>query len=166
MNKTLAILTAGAFSLASVSAFADDTPPANVTPADQAKTKEQADAQKASDAQAEALKYQDTMDKATQDPQGRNIGITKAAADAKAAKAKTDAAMAKMTPEQKAAAKKAKDAETMKYQDAMDNATQNPQGRNAGIAKSAADSKAGPTPRHGTMNTPEADKILREQKGQ
>ena len=74
--------------------------------------------------------------------------------------------MAKMTPEEKAAAKKAREAEVLKYQDAMDNATQNPQGRNAGIAKSAADSKAGPTPRHGTMNTPEAAKILREQKGQ
>ena len=108
MNKTFTILTAGAFALASVSAFADDTTPDKVTPAEQAK----------------------------------------------------------MTPEEKAAAKKARDAETQKYEDAMVKATQNPQGRNAGIAKSAADSKAGPTPRHGTMNTPEADKVLKEQKGQ
>jgi hypothetical protein len=165
MNKTFAILTAGAFALAAVSAFGDDKAPDNPTPAEQAKVKQDADAKKASDAE-EALKYQDAMEKATQDPQGRNIGITKAAADAKAAKAKRDAAMAKMTPDEKAAAKKARDAETQKYEDAMVNATQNPQGRNAGIAKSAADSKAGPTPRHGTMNTPEADKILREQKGQ
>jgi hypothetical protein len=164
MNKTCAILTAGAFALASVSAFADDQTSTAATPAEQAKMKQQADAKKASD--AEALKYQDAMEKATQDPQGRNIGITKSAADSKAANAKRGAAMAKMTPQEKAAAKKARDAEVLKYQDAMDNATQNPQGRNAGITKSAADSKAGPTPRHGTMNTPEADKILREQKGQ
>ena len=47
MNKTFAILTAGAFALASVSAFADDQTPASVTPAEQAKMKQEADARKA-----------------------------------------------------------------------------------------------------------------------
>ena len=166
MNKIFAALIVAAFGLASSLATAEDPTTDKVTPAEQAKMKQQADATKASDPKAEALKYQDAMVKATQDPQGRNIGISKSAADARAANAKRDAAMAKMTPEEKAAAKRARNAETLKYEDAMVNATQNPQGRNAGIAKSAADSKAGPTPRHGTMNTPEADKVLREQKGQ
>ena len=158
MNKTFTILTAGAFTLVSASAFADGNAPVSMTPEQRAA---------ASDAKAaEALKYQDAMIKATQDPQGRNIGITKSAADAKAANAKRDAAMAKMTPEQKAAAKKARDAEAQKNEDLMIKATQDPQGRNAAITKSAIASKAGPTPRHGTMNTPEADKVLREQKGQ
>lgn len=122
MNKTFAILTAGAFALASPSAFADDKTADNLTPAEQAKMKQQADAKKA--------------------------------------------AMAKMTPEQKAAAKKARDAETLKYEDTMVEYTQNTQRKNTAINKTAADSKAGPTPRHGTMNTPEADKVLKEQKGQ
>jgi len=120
--KTIAILTAGAFALASASAFADDKTPDNLTPAEQAKMKQQADAKKA--------------------------------------------AMAKMTPEQKAAAKKARDAETLKYDDTMMEYTQNSQRKNTAINKSAADSKAGPMPRRGTMNTPEADKVLKEQKGQ
>jgi hypothetical protein len=122
MNKIFAILTAGAFALASPSAFADDKTPDNLTPAEQAKMKQQADAKKA--------------------------------------------AMAKMTPQEKAAAKKARDAETLKYEATMEKATQNPQAKNDAINKSAADSKAGPTPRHGTMNTPEAEKVLKEQKGQ
>ena len=107
MNKTLAILTAGALALASASAFADDKTSTSVTPAEQAKMKQEADAKKAR--AAETLKYEATMEKITQDPK-----------------------------------------ET----------------RNMAINKSAAASKAGPTPRHGTMNMPEADKILREQKGQ
>jgi hypothetical protein len=123
MNKTLAILTAGAIALASASAFADDKISESVTPAEQAKMKQEADAKKA--------------------------------------------AMAKMTPEQRAAAKKARAAETLNYEATMEKITQNPgDQRNMGINKSAAASKAGPTPRHGTMNTPEANKILMEQKGQ
>ena len=154
MHRTITILTASAFALASATAFAVDNPPVNTAP-DTSAAKE-----------AQALKYQDAMEKATQDPQGRNIGITKSAVDAKAAIAKRDAAMAKMTPEQKAAAKKAKDAEAEKDADIMIKATQNPQARNDAINRSAVASKAGPTPRHGTMNTPEADKVLKEQKGQ
>jgi hypothetical protein len=77
------------------------------------------------------------------------------------------AAMAKMTPEQRAAAKKARAAEALKYETTMEKFTQDPKDdRNMAINKSAAASKAGPTPRHGTMNTPEANKILMEQKGQ
>jgi hypothetical protein len=76
------------------------------------------------------------------------------------------AAVATMTPEQRAAAREARDAETLQWDTTMVKRIQNPQGASAGIAKSAADSKAGPTPRHGTMNTPEADKVLKEQKGQ
>ena len=76
------------------------------------------------------------------------------------------AAAASETPEEKAAARKARDAETLKYEDTMVRRIQNPQGASAGISKSVEDSKAGPTPRHGTMNTPEANKILMEQKGQ
>jgi hypothetical protein len=123
MNKTFAILTAGALALASASAFADDKTSTSFTPAEQAKMKQEADARKA--------------------------------------------AMAKMTPEERAAAKKSRAAETLKYETTMEKITQDPkETRNMGINKSAAASKAGPTPRHGTMNTPEADKILREQKGQ
>jgi hypothetical protein len=76
------------------------------------------------------------------------------------------AAMAKMTPEEKAAAKKAADAERLQRETTMEKRIQNPQGASAGISKSVEDSKAGPTPRHGTMNTPEANRILMEQKGQ
>jgi len=76
-------------------------------------------------------------------------------------------AMAKMTPEQKATARKARQAQALKYEETMEKITQNPkEARNMGINKSAADSKAGPTPRHGTMNTPEAEKLLMKQKGQ
>jgi hypothetical protein len=123
MNKTFSILTAAALALASASAFADDKTPDSLTPSEQAKMKQEADAKKA--------------------------------------------AMRKMTPEQRAAAKKARAAETQKYEATMEKITQNPgDDRNMAINKSAAASKAGPTPRHGTMNTPEANKILMEQKGQ
>ena len=123
MNKILAILSAGAFALASASAFADDKTSTGVTPAEQAKMKQEADAKKAT--------------------------------------------MAKMTPEERAAAKKARAAERLKYETTMEKITQDPkETRNMAINKSAAASKAGPTPRHGTMNTPEANKILMEQKGQ
>src|SRR5690348_8291178 len=94
------------------------------------------------------------------------------ATPAEQAKMKQDAdakkaALAKMTPAEKAAAKKARDAEHLKYQDTIDNITQNPgESRNMGINKSAAASKAGPTPPRGTINTPEAEKLLLKQKGQ
>src|SRR5215471_7403303 len=77
------------------------------------------------------------------------------------------AADAKMTPEQKAAAKKAKDAQAQKYQDATIKQTQNPAAsRSTNIDKSAADSKAGPTPQRDYINTPEAEQKMLKQKGQ
>ena len=77
------------------------------------------------------------------------------------------AANAKMTPEQKAVARKARNAERLKYENTIENITQNPkENRNMGINKSAADSKAGPTAPRGTINTPEAEKLLLKQKGQ
>jgi colicin import membrane protein len=129
--KPLSILTACAFALASGSAFADD------------------DATKAR--QVEAQKNQDKIIKATQDPQGRNVGITKSADEAKAAAAKRDAEMAKMTPEQKAAAKKARQAKAQKNQDKIIKATQDPQGRNVGITKSADEAKAAEAKRDAEM---------------
>jgi len=63
------------------------------------------------------------------------------------------AATAKMTPEQKAAARKARQAEAHKYESRIEKITQNPgASRNMGINKSAAASKAGPTPPRGTIN--------------
>jgi hypothetical protein len=121
MNKFLVAVCASALALASASVFADDKTPWDITPAEQAKMKREADAKKP--------------------------------------------AAASETPEEKAAARKARAAETLKYEETMVKRIQNPQGASAG-SKSVEDSKAGPTPRHGTMNTPEANKILMEQKGQ
>jgi hypothetical protein len=123
MNKTSAMLVAGVLSLASFLAFADDRTPSNVTSAEQAKMKQEADAKKA--------------------------------------------AFSKMTPEEKAAARKASDAEHLAYGNTIVKLTQIPgESRNMGINKSAAASKAGPTPPRGTINTPEAEKLLLKQKGQ
>ena len=81
--------------------------------------------------------------------------------------AATKARFANMTPEEKAAAKKASAAEHLKYENTIEGITQNPgESRNMGINKSAAASKAGPTPPRGTINTPEAEKVLLSQKGQ
>jgi len=123
MNKTFAILVAAAFALAPMFTSADDKTSPTVTPAEQAKMKQDADAKKA--------------------------------------------AAGKMTPAEKAAAKKARDDERLKYESTIEKITQNPgESRNMGINKSAADSKAGPAPPRGTMNTPEAEKLLLKQKGQ
>ena len=73
---------------------------------------------------------------------------------------------AKMSPEQKATATKTRRAKALANENKIENATQNPQGRNMGIAKSAADSKAGPTPPRGTINTKEAEEKLMKNKGQ
>jgi hypothetical protein len=117
------MLVASALSLASMFALADDRTSSDVTPAEQAKMKQEADAKKT--------------------------------------------AFAKMTPEERIAARKASDAEHQKYQDTIVKITQNPlESRNMGINKSAAASKAGPRPPRGTINTPEAEKLLLKQKGQ
>jgi len=123
MKKTSALLMAGALSLASMFAFADDRTPSSATPAEQANMKQEAAAKKA--------------------------------------------ALSKMTPEEKAAARKATAAERLSYENTIEKITQNPgESRNMGINKSAAASKAGPTPPRGTINTPEAEKLLMKNKGQ
>ena len=76
------------------------------------------------------------------------------------------AAFANMTPEERAAARKASDAEHQKYLNTVLDLTQNPgESRNMGINRSAAASKAGPTPPRGTINTPEAWELLLKQRG-
>ena len=76
------------------------------------------------------------------------------------------AAMAKMTPEQKAAARKARQAQALKYEDMTEKITQNPkEDRNMGINKSAAASKNDPR-NPVNLNTPEVEQKLLKQKGQ
>jgi hypothetical protein len=123
MKTSSAMLVASALSLVSMFALADDRTPSDVTPAEQAKMKKEADAKKS--------------------------------------------ALAKMTPEERTAARKASDAEHRKYENTIEQITQNPgESRNMGINKSTAASKAGPRPARGTINTPEAEKLLLKQKGQ
>jgi hypothetical protein len=123
MNKLFVAVFASALALASAATFADDRTPWNVTPPEQAKMKQEADAKKS--------------------------------------------AFAKMTPEEKPTARKASHAEHQKYQDTIIKLTQNPgETRNMGINKSAAASKAGPTPPRGMINMAEAEKPLLKQKGQ
>lgn len=73
------------------------------------------------------------------------------------------AKMAKMTPEERAAAQKASDAEALRMEDTLERFLQFPQNRNNAISKSAADSEAAPSPLPGFLNTPEGDEFLREQ---
>ena len=100
-------------------------------------------------------------DRTSSDPSAAEQAKMKQEADSR------KAATAKMTPEEKKAAKKAKDAERQKMQDTTIKMTQNPgESRNMGINKSAADSKAGPTPQRNYINTPEAEEKALKQKGQ
>jgi len=123
MSKISAILIAGAVALAPLFAFADDRTPWDVPMAEQAKMKQQADANKS--------------------------------------------AFANMSPAERVAARKASDAKHLAYENMIEKITQNPgDSRNMGINKSAAASKAGPTPPRGTINTPEGEKLLLTQKGQ
>jgi hypothetical protein len=122
MNKTFALLIAATFALAPAASFADDKTSADLTPAEQAKMKQDAAAKKA--------------------------------------------AMAKMTPEEKAAAKKAKQAQALKYENHIEDITQNPkESRNMGINKSAAATKNDPK-NPVNLNTPEVEQKLMKQKGQ
>jgi hypothetical protein len=76
------------------------------------------------------------------------------------------AAQTKMTPEQKAAAKKTRKAKAQSDQNTILK-NQNPgEARNMSINKSAAASKAGPTPQRDYINTPEAEQKMLKQKGQ
>jgi len=121
-NMAIAILTAGALALASASTFGDDKTPDGVTPAEQAKMKQDAAARKA--------------------------------------------AMANMTPEEKAAAKKAKQAQALKYENKIEDITQNPkESRNMSINKSAAATKNDPK-NPVNLNTPEVEQKMMKQKGQ
>jgi hypothetical protein len=122
MTKTFALLIAAAFALAPAASVADDKSSTDLTPAEQAKMKQDATAKKA--------------------------------------------AMAKMTPEEKAAAKKAKQAEALKNEDTIEKITQNPkEGRNMSINKSAAATKNDPR-NPVDLNTPEVEQKLLKQKGQ
>jgi len=122
MNKIFVILIAAAFGLAPALATADDKTPDSLSPAEQAKMNKEAAAKKA--------------------------------------------AMAKMTPEEKAAAKKAKQAQALKYEDTIESITQNPKGgRNMSINKSAAATKNDPR-NPVNLNTPEVEEKLMKQKGQ
>ena len=141
MNKAIALLIAATFLAAPIFAFADDQTPSGSTKEEQAKQARQAKAQK----------DQDTIIKATQDPQGRNISINKTG---------------EATPEERAAARKARRAKAQQNQDTMLKASQDPQGRNANIEKSAEASKAGPTPQRDYINTPEAEQRVMKNKGQ
>ena len=77
------------------------------------------------------------------------------------------AADAQMTPEEKAAAKKARRAKKQAEADAIIKAgNPNPNAKAKEDAKATAASKAGPAPAKGTLNTPEANKALQQQKGQ
>ena len=86
--------------------------------------------------------------------------------EAKAAKAAAKAKWDAMTPEQQAAAKKAAAAKNRESWTAIDQVSS---GIDYDAKKGAADaatSKAGPAPAKGTMNTPEVEKALKQQKGQ
>ena len=77
MNKALALLAAATFALLSASALADDKTSANVTPADQAKMKQEAAAKKA--AAANMTKEQKAAAKKTLDQIISQYGGTEAA---------------------------------------------------------------------------------------
>jgi len=85
----------------------------------------------------------------------------------KAEAADKKAADAKMTKEEKAAARKAanikKRADESKMEKIGDTGSQL---RTAEDAKATAASKMAPTPAKGTLNTPEAEKAMQKQKGQ
>jgi cell division protein FtsL len=92
------------------------------------------------------------------------VDQAKLKAEREAAKAK----WAKMTPEEKAATRKAANAKKRADMTELEKMAQEggdvfdaKQG-----AKDAAASKAGPSPAKGTLNTPEANKELQKQKGQ
>jgi cell division protein FtsL len=132
MNKKLiAALFAGAFAFASVSAFADDkTPP---TPVDQAKLKAERDAAKAKWAamtpeqqaatrkamQAKRVSELSALELVAQDDSDSRATVSESAqlkADRAAAKAKWDS----MTPEQKAAMRKAAQAKKLSELSALE----------------------------------------------
>jgi hypothetical protein len=179
MKTTSAMLVASALSLASMFTFADDKTPWITTPAEEAKMKEDAAAKEAAaekmtpeqKAAAEKARAAETLkyERAIED---RISGLGPSRNMATQAKLKQEvdaeeAAAEKMAPEQKAAAKEARDAETLKYEHAIEDRVSGlGPARNMGINKSAEASKAGPTPPRSAINTPEAEKLLLNQKGE
>ena len=167
MNRAFAILIAGTFTLSPVFAVADDQTPSGYTPEMQAKLKQEADAKKAAEAKmtpeqkaaaqtardAETLKYEKAIeDRISGLGPSRNMAIQSKLQQEANAK---DAAAAQMTPEQQAATQKARDAETLKYEKAIEDRVSGlGPSRNTSINKSAEASKAGPTPPRAPINTP------------
>ena len=85
---------------------------------------------------------------------------------AKAAREAAKAQWAKMTPEEQAATKKAAAAKNRESWTALEQVSSGIDYDATKGAKDAAASKAGPAPNKGTLNTPQAEKVLKEQKGQ
>jgi hypothetical protein len=87
-------------------------------------------------------------------------------------KMKQDAALrkgayTKMTPDEKAALQKPVPTDKQNPGDTIaKSGNPDAHARGLAISKSAADSKASPAPPRGTMNTPEGEKLLKQQKGQ
>jgi hypothetical protein len=173
MKTTSAMLVASALSLASMFAFADDKTPWITTPAEQAKMKEDADAKEA--AAEKMTPEQKAAAKEARDAETRRYehaiedrisGLGPSRNTATQAKLKQEAdaeevAAEKMTREQKAAAKQARDAETAKYQHAIEDRVSGlGPSRNMGINKSAEASKGDPTTPRGMINTPDAWTLL------
>ena len=76
-------------------------------------------------------------------------------------------AYAKMTPDEKAALKTSARAEKQTQGDTIaKSGNTSALARGEAISKSAADSRAGPAPARGTLNTPESEKLLKQQRGQ
>ena len=86
--------------------------------------------------------------------------------EAKAAREAAKAQWAKMTPEERAATKKAAAAKNRDSWTAIEQVSSGIEYDAKKGAKDVAASKAGPAPAKGTLNTPEADKVLKQQKGQ
>jgi hypothetical protein len=86
--------------------------------------------------------------------------------EAKAARDAAKAQWAKMTPEEKAAAKKSAAAKNRNSWTAVEETSSGVEYDAAKGAKDAAASKAGPAPAKGTLNTPQGDKALKKETGQ
>lgn len=83
--------------------------------------------------------------------------------EAKAARAAAKAKYASMTPEEKAAAKKAANAKNREAWTATDEVSSGIQYDTAKAAAEAAASKAGPAPAKGTLNTPAGNAALKKE---
>jgi hypothetical protein len=76
-------------------------------------------------------------------------------------------AYAKMTPDEKAALQKPVRTDRQNPGDTIaKSGNPDAHARGLAISKSAADSRANAAPARGTMNTPEVEKLLKQQKGQ